>query len=118
MEDVAWMEEMAARRGRERGREGGREGKRERERERERMCKYFGVYACPRGRRCVLVDDVIITGSTMIKCGQLLKDLGAVSVWVYATHAQVSFWTIIGLFWHYTRSLLTLTLMAMGSVRG
>ena len=46
------------------------------------------VYVCPRGRRCVLVDDVIITGSTMIKCGQLLKDLGAVSVWVYATHAQ------------------------------
>ena len=31
---------------------------------------------------------MIITGTTMVKCAQLLKDLGAVSVWAYATHAQ------------------------------
>ena len=44
----------------------------------------------PNGRRCVLVDDVIITGTTMLQCARLLKQLGAKSVWVYATHGQFS----------------------------
>jgi len=42
----------------------------------------------PLGRRCVLVDDVIITGSTMVKSAQLLRELGATSLWSYCTHGQ------------------------------
>ena len=33
-------------------------------------------------------DDVILTGSTMLKCAKLLRELGAVSVWAYVTHGQ------------------------------
>ena len=33
-------------------------------------------------------DDVIVTGSTMLKCATLLRELGAVSVWAYVTHGQ------------------------------
>ncbi|EKX36996.1 hypothetical protein GUITHDRAFT_116860 [Guillardia theta CCMP2712] len=42
----------------------------------------------PRGRQVVLIDDIIITGSTMIKCAELLRSLGAVSINVYVTHAN------------------------------
>ena len=57
----------------------------------------------PRGRQVVLIDDIIITGSTMIKvstpsspppfthslqCAELLQSLGAVSINVYVTHAN------------------------------
>jgi ribose-phosphate pyrophosphokinase len=41
------------------------------------------------GRSCVLVDDVIATGHTIIQAANLLKQYGASAVYVYATHATI-----------------------------
>lgn len=38
------------------------------------------------GRHCVLVDDEILTGNTVLKDAKLLKEAGALSVRMYATH--------------------------------
>jgi ribose-phosphate pyrophosphokinase len=40
-----------------------------------------------RGMHCLLVDDEILTGNTVLKDAKLLKEAGAVSVSMYATHA-------------------------------
>jgi ribose-phosphate pyrophosphokinase len=40
-----------------------------------------------RGRHCLLVDDEILTGNTVLKDAKLLKEAGAASVRMYATHA-------------------------------
>jgi ribose-phosphate pyrophosphokinase len=40
-----------------------------------------------RGRNCILVDDEILTGNTVLKDAQILKEAGAVTVSMYATHA-------------------------------
>ena len=42
------------------------------------------------GRVCLLVDDMIDTGHTIAKAAQALKDAGAISVIVAATHAVFS----------------------------
>jgi ribose-phosphate pyrophosphokinase len=39
------------------------------------------------GRHCILVDDEILTGNTIQKDAQLLKEAGAATVRMYATHA-------------------------------
>ena len=51
------------------------------------------AFACPtnvRGRRYILIDDVVTTGSTMSDCAQALKDAGALNVWgiAFARQAQ------------------------------
>lgn len=38
-------------------------------------------------RHCILVDDEILTGNTVLKDAKLLKEAGALSVHMYATHA-------------------------------
>lgn len=43
-----------------------------------------------KGKACVIVDDMIDGGSTMINAATLLKERGAASVTVYATHAILS----------------------------
>ena len=40
-----------------------------------------------RGRHCVLIDDEILTGNTVLKDAKLLKEAGAATVRMYATHA-------------------------------
>lgn len=40
-----------------------------------------------KGRPAVIIDDVVSTGGTLIKCATLLKDAGAASVEVLAVHA-------------------------------
>lgn len=40
-----------------------------------------------KGRHCLLVDDEILTGNTVLKDASLLKNAGAASVRMYATHA-------------------------------
>jgi ribose-phosphate pyrophosphokinase len=40
-----------------------------------------------KGRHCILVDDEILTGNTVLKDAAILKDAGAASVRMYATHA-------------------------------
>jgi ribose-phosphate pyrophosphokinase len=40
-----------------------------------------------RGRHCLLIDDEILTGNTVLKDARLLKEAGAASVRMYAAHA-------------------------------
>jgi ribose-phosphate pyrophosphokinase len=39
------------------------------------------------GMKCILVDDMIASGGTMVKAAELLKENGAIEVSAYATHA-------------------------------
>lgn len=41
----------------------------------------------PRGRKVLIIDDLIQTGGTLIECARRLLEAGAVSVSAYATHA-------------------------------
>ncbi len=41
-------------------------------------------------RDCIIVDDIIDTGSTLCKCADALKEKGAVRVVAYATHPVLS----------------------------
>jgi ribose-phosphate pyrophosphokinase len=43
-----------------------------------------------RGRRCVLVDDMIDTASTICAAAELLAESGASDVWAMATHGVLS----------------------------
>jgi ribose-phosphate pyrophosphokinase len=49
-----------------------------------------GVIGEVDGRACVLVDDMIATGSTIIAAAEQLKENGATDVWVAATHGLFS----------------------------
>ncbi|EFI33648.1 ribose-phosphate pyrophosphokinase [Desulfonatronospira thiodismutans ASO3-1] len=40
----------------------------------------------PRGRNVIVVDDLVMTGGTLIKCRQALEEAGAKSVSAYVTH--------------------------------
>lgn len=42
------------------------------------------------GRDCILVDDMIDTGGTLVKAAEALKERGARRVFAYATHAVFS----------------------------
>ena len=42
------------------------------------------------GRDCILVDDMIDTGCTLVKAAEALKERGATKVVAYATHAVLS----------------------------
>ena len=42
------------------------------------------------GRRCLLIDDMIATGGTIVKAVDVLLDAGAIDVVVAATHAEFS----------------------------
>ena len=43
-----------------------------------------------RGRRCVLLDDIIDTAGTICAAAELIMDRGATDVWAMATHAVLS----------------------------
>jgi ribose-phosphate pyrophosphokinase len=49
-----------------------------------------GVIGEVDGRACVLVDDMIATGGTIIAAAEQLKENGATDVWVAATHGLFS----------------------------
>ena len=42
------------------------------------------------GKRCVIVDDMIDTGGTIVAAADILKDRGASEVWAMATHGLLS----------------------------
>jgi len=41
-------------------------------------------------RRAIIVDDMISSGSTMVKAAKLLRQKGAEEIYVFATHAVFS----------------------------
>ena len=43
-----------------------------------------------RGRRCVLIDDMIDTAGTIVAAAEILTDTGAAEVWAMATHGLLS----------------------------
>lgn len=46
-----------------------------------------GLTGDVRNRHCILIDDEILTGNTVVKDASLLKEAGAATVTMYATHA-------------------------------
>ena len=49
-----------------------------------------GVMGDVRGRRCVLIDDMIDTAGTIVAAADILVDNGATDVWAMATHGVLS----------------------------
>jgi ribose-phosphate pyrophosphokinase len=49
-----------------------------------------GVIGIVRGRRCIIVDDRIDTGGTIVAAAELLKEHGATEVWAMATHGVLA----------------------------
>jgi ribose-phosphate pyrophosphokinase len=49
-----------------------------------------GVIGDVDGRRCVVIDDMIGTGGTIVAAGEILKANGATEVWAMATHGLLS----------------------------
>jgi len=59
-------------------------------RERAGVSEVMNVVGDVRGRRCVLVDDIIDSGGTLCHAADALFDAGAVSVQAYVTHGVLS----------------------------
>ena len=43
-----------------------------------------------KGKTCIIVDDIIDSGGTIINAAKALKDRGAKDVYVYITHGVIS----------------------------
>jgi ribose-phosphate pyrophosphokinase len=54
------------------------------------MVEALDVVGEVRGRRCVIVDDMIDTAGTICAASELLIDHGATDVWAMATHGVLS----------------------------
>jgi ribose-phosphate pyrophosphokinase len=50
----------------------------------------MGVIGEVEGRRCVVVDDMIDTGGTIVAAADILTSFGATEVWAMATHGVLS----------------------------
>ncbi|MCB1972792.1 MAG: ribose-phosphate diphosphokinase, partial [Geminicoccaceae bacterium] len=59
-------------------------------RERAGVSEVMHVIGDVRGRRCVLVDDIVDSGGTLCHAADALLEAGAVSVQAYVTHAVLS----------------------------
>jgi ribose-phosphate pyrophosphokinase len=59
-------------------------------RERAGMSQVMNVIGDVRGKSCILVDDLVDSGGTLINAADALKTRGAVSVDVYVTHGVLS----------------------------
>ncbi|MGH3096418.1 MAG: ribose-phosphate diphosphokinase [Streptosporangiales bacterium] len=58
--------------------------------DRDRAVAMHEVVGEVEGRSCVVVDDIIATGGTIVSAAEALKDKGAAEIVVAATHAQLS----------------------------
>jgi ribose-phosphate pyrophosphokinase len=59
-------------------------------RERAGVSEVLNVIGDVRGRRCVLIDDIVDSGGTLCNAAQALLDAGATSVVAYVTHGVLS----------------------------
>jgi ribose-phosphate pyrophosphokinase len=59
-------------------------------RERAGLSQVMNVIGDVRGKSCILVDDLVDSGGTLINAADALKTRGAVSVDVYVTHGVLS----------------------------
>jgi ribose-phosphate pyrophosphokinase len=54
------------------------------------VTEVMNVIGDVRGKTCLIVDDIIDTGSTLVKTAQALLDVGAIAVYAAASHAVLS----------------------------
>ena len=59
-------------------------------RPKENVSQVMHIIGDVSGRDCILVDDMIDTGGTLVKAAEALKERGATKVVAYATHAVLS----------------------------
>jgi ribose-phosphate pyrophosphokinase len=59
-------------------------------RERPGESEVMNIIGHVKGRRCILVDDIVDSGGTLCNAAQALLDAGAVSVAAYITHGVLS----------------------------
>ena len=50
----------------------------------------MNIVGTVKNQTCVIVDDIIDSGGTIVNAAQALKDKGAKDVYVYITHAVLS----------------------------
>ena len=62
----------------------------EKRRERANISKVMNVIGEVRGKRCILVDDIVDTGGTLCNAAEALLEVGAVEVMAYITHGVLS----------------------------
>ncbi|MDZ5761497.1 ribose-phosphate diphosphokinase [Lyticum sinuosum] len=53
-------------------------------------CNMYDISSSIKGKNCIIIDDIIDTGETIIKASNLLMNNGAKSIQVIATHAVFS----------------------------
>jgi ribose-phosphate pyrophosphokinase len=54
------------------------------------LSKVMNVIGDVKGKTCVIVDDIIDSGGTIVNAAKALKDRGAKDVYVYITHGVLS----------------------------
>jgi len=59
-------------------------------RARENVVEEIKIMGDVAGKNCLILDDLIDTGGTLVKCAQSLKAAGAVRVFAYGTHGLFS----------------------------
>ena len=59
-------------------------------RERAGVSEVMNIIGDVKGRRCIMVDDIVDSGGTLCNAAQALMDQGAVSVDAYVTHGVLS----------------------------
>jgi ribose-phosphate pyrophosphokinase len=52
--------------------------------------KVMNVIGNVKGKTCIIVDDIIDSGGTIVNAAKALKDKGAIEVYVYITHGVLS----------------------------
>ncbi|MES2252565.1 MAG: ribose-phosphate diphosphokinase [Pseudomonadota bacterium] len=54
------------------------------------ICSVRAIHGDVRGKRCIIVDDIIDTGTTLCSAAEALTGQGAAEVFAYCTHAVLS----------------------------
>jgi ribose-phosphate pyrophosphokinase len=54
------------------------------------LCTVQAIHGDVRGKRCIIIDDIIDTGATLFSAASALMDQGALDVFTYCTHGVFS----------------------------